>query len=318
MAFGVARQLFEPLLRAASAGERKALLDGVARVGARALGMVAGEAPADGFAAMHGLFWLCANRAERGPMVLVVDDAQWVDDPSLDWLGYMARRLDDLAVLLVLGLRTGDVGAERPELVSMAEGARERIVLAPLTGRAVVAIVRAQLDPNADAEFCRACCELTRGNPLFVRELLAAAREEGIVARVESLDALRRIAPSAVGASVLARLSRLGAEAVALARAAAVLGPGAEVTLAARLAELDPTVAELTADRLAGAQIFAPARPLEFFHPLIRAAVGRTSERALVASRTGGRPRCSTAVVRVRWRGSLRIWSRAARPRIRG
>jgi AAA ATPase domain len=79
MAFGVARQLFEPLLRAASAGEREALLDGVARVGARALGMVAGEAPADGFAAMHGLFWLCANRAERGPVVLVVDDAQWVD-----------------------------------------------------------------------------------------------------------------------------------------------------------------------------------------------------------------------------------------------
>ena len=117
---------FEPLLRAASAGEREALLDGVARVGARALGMVAGEAPADGFAAMHGLFWLCANRAERGPVVLVVDDAQWVDDPSLDWLGYMARRLDDLAVLLVLGLRTGDVGAERPELVSLAEGVRGR------------------------------------------------------------------------------------------------------------------------------------------------------------------------------------------------
>ena len=46
------------------------------------------------------------------------------------------------------------------------------------------------------------------------------------------------------------------------------------MTLAARLAELDATVAELTADRVAGAQIFAPARPLEFFHPLIRAAVG--------------------------------------------
>ena len=273
MAFGVARQLFEPLLRAASASERRELLDGVARVGARALGVVAGEPPADGFAAIHGLFWLCANRAERGPVVVVVDDAHWVDDSSLGWLGYVARRLGDLAVLLVLGLRAGDVGAERPELVSLVEGARERIVLGPLTGSAVAAIVRAQLGAGADAEFCRGCYELTRGDPLFVRELLAAAGEERIVARAEGVDALRRIAPSAVGASVLARLGRLGAEAIALARAAAVLGPGAEVTLAARLAELDPTVAELTADRLAAAQIFAPVRPLEFFHPLIGAAV---------------------------------------------
>ena len=65
----------------------------------------------------------------------------------------------------------------------------------------------------------------------------------------------------------------MGAEAVALARAVAVLGPGAEVILAAQLAGLDPVVTKLTADRLAAAQILAPVRPLEFFHPLIGAAV---------------------------------------------
>ena len=43
--------------------------------------------------------------------------------------------------------------------------------------------------------------------------------------------------------------------------------------LAAALADIDPVVAELTADRLAAAQILAPVRPLEFFHPLIGAAV---------------------------------------------
>jgi tetratricopeptide (TPR) repeat protein len=72
---------------------------------------------------------------------------------------------------------------------------------------------------------------------------------------------------------VLAGLGRLGPDAVALARAVAVLGTGAEVMLAARLADMDPVVAELTADRLAPAQILAPVRPLEFFHPLIGAAV---------------------------------------------
>ena len=65
----------------------------------------------------------------------------------------------------------------------------------------------------------------------------------------------------------------MGPEAVALARALAVLGSGYEVVVAAELAGLDPVAAELAADRLAAAQILAPGRPLEFFHPLIREAV---------------------------------------------
>jgi DNA-binding CsgD family transcriptional regulator len=49
IAFGVARQLFEPMLRGASGAERRRLLDGVARVGGRALGVEEGDPPADRF-----------------------------------------------------------------------------------------------------------------------------------------------------------------------------------------------------------------------------------------------------------------------------
>jgi DNA-binding CsgD family transcriptional regulator len=272
--FGIARQLFEPMLGTASPAERRRLLDGVAHVGGRAVGMEAGEAPADRFAAIHGLYWLLANRADHGPLVVSVDDVQWADDPSLAWLGYVARRVEDLRLLLVVGLRSGDPGAERRELAGLVEDRRvEHLVLGPLSASAVGAIVREQLDEQAEEGFCAACSELTGGNPLFVRELMAAASEGGLAAREEYVSALERIAPAAVGTSVLGRLARLGPEAVALARAVAVLGAGAEVVLAARLAELDPTVAELTADRLAAAQILAPVRPLEFFHPVIGAAI---------------------------------------------
>ena len=184
IAFGVARQLFEPMLRAATRGERRRLLDGVARVGAHALGVEAAERPADRFAAIHGLFWLCANRAERGPLVVAVDDVQWVDDPSLASLGYLARRAEDLPVLLVVGLRSGDPGGERAELARLiGDRAVQRIVLGSLSATAVGAIVRAQLDEDADETFCAACNELTGGNPLLVRELLAAARDDGLLAR---------------------------------------------------------------------------------------------------------------------------------------
>jgi DNA-binding CsgD family transcriptional regulator len=274
IAFGVARQLFEPILRNASPEERRRLLDGVARIGARSLGMEDGEPPADRFAAIHGLYWLCANRAEEDPLVLVVDDVQWSDDPSLSWLGYLARRIDDLPMVLVLGLRSGDPGGERAELAELVgDSAARRLVLGPLSTGAVGEIVRGELDESAAESFCAAVTELSGGNPLFVHELLAAARQAGLAARDASVSALRVAAPAAVGASVLARLRRLGAEPGALARAVAVLGDGAEVAVAALLADLDPAAAELTADRLAASQILARSRPLEFFHPLIGAAV---------------------------------------------
>jgi DNA-binding CsgD family transcriptional regulator len=62
-------------------------------------------------------------------------------------------------------------------------------------------------------------------------------------------------------------------DAIALAGALAVLGAGTEVAVASELAGLDVATAELAADSLTAAQIFAPVRPLEFFHPLIGEAV---------------------------------------------
>jgi DNA-binding CsgD family transcriptional regulator len=272
--FGVARALFEPMLGAASAWEGRRLLDGVARVGARALGVVEGEPPADRFAAIHGLFWLCANQAERSPLIVVVDDVQWADDPSLAWLGYLARRVGDLRLVVMLGLRSGDPGGGRSELVQLlGDDPVRRIAPAPLTAHAVGTIVRSQLDQDADESFCAAVGELSGGNPFFVREALAAARENGLPAREGSVPALELLASAAVSTPVVARVGRLGDEALAVARAVAVLGAGAEVALAAQLGGLDPLVAELTADRLAAAHILAPVRPLEFRHPLIGAAI---------------------------------------------
>ena len=274
IAFGVVRQLFEPVLRRASGAERRHLLAGVAQVGARALVAGADNKGIDRFAAIHGLYWLCANRAERHPLLVAIDDVQWIDDPSLSWLGYVARRASDLPLALALCLRAGEPGDAGDELKRLlADRDVRRLTLQPLTAAGVAVLVREQLDDEADEPFTLACWELTGGNPFFARELLAAARTAGLPGREECVPDLHRIAPAAVGTSVLNRLDRLGADAVSLAGAVAVLGGGADVTIAARMAGLDPLAAELIADRLAADQILAATRPLEFFHPLIAAVV---------------------------------------------
>ena len=274
MAFGVVRQLVEAAVLSADARERRRLLAGPARVGAGALGLAAGAAPDSEFAAVHGLYWLCVNLAGRGPLLVTVDDVQWVDGPSLSWLGYFGRRAAELPVLVVVSVREGDPLARAPSVVAVVnDPAVHRIGLLPLSADSVAALVRRDLGRAASAGFCAACWELSGGNPLYVRELLAAARSEGLTGSADDVAALHAAAPAAVGTSVLTRLARMGPEAVALARALAVLGSGYEVVVAAEMAGLDPVAAELAADRLAAAQILAPGRPLEFFHPLIREAV---------------------------------------------
>ncbi|HXZ78049.1 MAG TPA: AAA family ATPase, partial [Streptosporangiaceae bacterium] len=274
MAFSVVRQLLEQPVLSASAGERRRILAGPARAGAGALGLAAGDAPASEFAAVHGLYWLCVNLADRQPLLLTVDDLQWLDGPSLSWLAYLGPRAAESPMLVVLTVREGD---PRGRANSVAAGADDPAVhpmaLSALSMASVAALVRAELGPAASAEFCSTCWELAGGNPLYIRELLAAACTEGLSGAEDDVTALRALASSAVGALVLGRLARLGPDAVSLARALAVLGSQTEVGVAAELAGLEPAAAELTADGLAAAQILAPARPLDFFHPVIGEAV---------------------------------------------
>jgi len=274
MAFGVVRQLLEPAVLSVGSAGRRRLLAGPATTGAYILGLRAGEAPGDEFAAWHGLYWLCANFAGRRPLLMTVDDLQWVDGPSLSWLQYLGRRVSDLGVLVVVSVREGHPRASVPAVAGIVgDPAAGRLRLSPLGTGGVAAVVSEELGLLGTPEFCRACRELTGGNPLYLRQLLTAAQAEGLTGSAADVPALEGLAPSAVGGSVLTRLARMGPDMIALARAVAVLGAGTEVAVAAELADLAPGDAELAADALTAAQVFAAARPLEFFHPLIAEAM---------------------------------------------
>src|SRR5439155_20177544 len=84
----------------------------------------------DEFAVMHGLYWCVVNLAEERPVVLLIDDVQWADDPSLRFLIYLAQRVEDLPVALVAAVRTGDPGAES-ELVTRLSSASRVPALRP-------------------------------------------------------------------------------------------------------------------------------------------------------------------------------------------
>ena len=95
------------------------------------------EEPGSGDVLHHGLYWIVAGLAERRPLLVAVDDAQWGDAPSLRWLAALSRRLDELPVLLVVVARGGRSDARGGlDALAAAAGAR-RLEPEPLTPSAV-------------------------------------------------------------------------------------------------------------------------------------------------------------------------------------
>jgi DNA-binding CsgD family transcriptional regulator len=280
-AFGMVRQLFEPVLAAATEPDRAQLLGGAAQPAAVLLGAAQADGSAadgptsGGFASLHGLFWLAANLCAQRPLLLCVDDLQWSDAESLRLLAYLVSRLDGLPLLVLGGVRPAEPGAEQHLLDLLTTDPLVTVLRpAPLGEISSATLVRAAMGDVEDS-FCMACHAATGGNPLLLTELAAVAAAEGIAPNGAAAARLAEVGPRATGRRVGLRLARLGPEAAALARAVAVFGDGAELAHVAALTALSPDRAMRVADQLAAVEILRPMGQsgLGFAHPLVRAAV---------------------------------------------
>ena len=279
-AFGVVRQLFEPALAELSESERNELLQGPAGVAADLLGLP-GQTPAarEGggvdprYAIPHGLYWLCVKLAASGPLCLVVDDAHWVDTPSLRYLAFLLTRLDGLSITLALATRPREPGTDAGLLANVIDAPSAEVIrLRPLTGAAIAQIVKSALDGAPDPVFVESCQRATGGSPFLLRELLKALSDEGIAPTAEAARHVERIGAQSVSRSINLRLRRLPNHAVLLARALAVLEQG-DLAHAARLAEVEEAEATEAAELLAGAGMLEWGLPLRFVHPIVRSGI---------------------------------------------
>jgi len=248
-AFGVVRQLVEPVVAGASQEERAWLLDGPPGVAARLLGLpglgvgLPGEtslAPDPSFAVLHGLYWLCANLAAERPLALVVDDAHWADGASLRFLAFLLPRLEELPAAVLLASRPAEAGQSQELLAALTmDPATEVVTVAPLTTRGVATLVAAGLGVEPEPQFAAACWEATGGTPFLVHTLVEALQEEGVAPVTSSAAKVQNIATATLGRWAMLRLARLGSDAADLAQAVAIL-ERAELDQAARLAGLVP------------------------------------------------------------------------------
>ena len=269
------RQLFERRLADAGADERGSLLVGPAAAAARLLLGKSVEALAGdtSFAILHGLYWLAANLSAARPLLLAIDDAHWVDEPSLRWLTYLARRLDGLNLVLLVALRPGDPAFANATLLALRAEAPTALRPALLSENAVGTLVRATLGSRSNDELCKAVWTASGGNPLYVTELLRAPDlKDQHAAEIDPAELLVG-GLEGIGRRVIARVRRVDPAALRLAQALAVLGDGCALRHAAATAGLQMTEATGLATALVRSEILADDDPPRFIHPVIRDAL---------------------------------------------
>jgi DNA-binding CsgD family transcriptional regulator len=280
-AFGVVRQLFERVVRDTPREERGRLFSGAATLAGVVL---AEDSPPGGqrrvpdspFPVVHGLYWFTAGLAERGRLVLLVDDAHWADALSLRFLDYLAARLGELPVQVVVSARLAEPSAD--EAVGLLGRLRERagsgvVRLGPLGFDAAAALVSERFGAAPDPGLVAACVEATGGNAFFLGELADALLADRVQPGPAAARVVSGLGPETVARSVMLRLGRLPAAAVPVARAVAVLDAHAEVRHVAAVCGLSVGEVSVAADALERSNVLAARRPLRFVHPIVRQAV---------------------------------------------
>ncbi|MBZ4323921.1 AAA family ATPase, partial [Streptomyces huiliensis] len=203
------------------------------------------------------------RQAAHAPLALCLDDASHLDPGSLRWLLALSHTMPPARLVIVLADR--DLAAA-PE-AELAVGA-ECLDLTGLPADAVAAFAETRCGVALDTDAALTCHELTGGNPALLLALLA-----GRSGSAPTADDLR----PATGAAALPGAERwlggLTRPALELARAVAVLGADAEITQAARLAELDVGKTLSSVDELVGRCLLANRTPLTFRHPLLATMV---------------------------------------------
>jgi DNA-binding CsgD family transcriptional regulator len=270
--FGAVRQLLEPFLDTLGDAERERLFEGRAALALPLFAQVAAGDP--DYATLYGLYWLLVAISQDAPLLICVDDVHWLDAPSLRFLGFLARRIDGMRLMLCGALRPAEPGTDRA-LLSELSLAAATIRPAPLTEAGAGALIGAALNTAPEPGFVRECLSTTGGNPYYLGALAHEAAARGLAPTDAAATGVRELGPEEVSRLLLRRLAALGPGAPELARALAVLGDGASLQEATLLAGIDRREAAAAADALARASIAEGTDRLGFVHPIVRTSIYR-------------------------------------------
>lgn len=181
---------------------------------------------------------LIKAEASRQPLILQLEDAQWMDEESRRFLHQLTRNINDVPLLILITTRD-----PFPEDGLADDVTRLDIPLSHLEITAVQTMVEQQMGHPPHASFMNWLVQRTGGHPFFVEQMLLYLKENQLaeqVARRPDLLSDSNVLPTDVRSVLTARLDRLPTAVREAVQTAAVLGREFDHPVIATM--LDPTI----------------------------------------------------------------------------
>jgi tetratricopeptide (TPR) repeat protein/energy-coupling factor transporter ATP-binding protein EcfA2 len=201
--------------------------------------------------------------SRSSPLVLFLDDMQWADQSTLELLAYVADRMTDLSILVIVTHRPSEtLVSKHPfhqiKLDLQSRNVCREVMVSSLSESNVDELLEATFpEHNFPPELSARIHTRTQGHPLFVADILRDLRESGAAARqdgrwilMEQLDIVARDLPASVRSMIDRKLSRLDQDDRRLLAAASVQGDAFDSAVVAAALVRDPADVEERLDVL--------------------------------------------------------------------
>ena len=213
----------------------------------------------------NGLFRLLDNRSPREiifakfleelqnsklPNVVIIEDAHWADESTLDLIKFFGRRVGRICSLFIITFRNDEINPNHPLRLVMGDIPSKNLVRIKLPH-----LTKETVDHLADSNGVKNLYEITGGNPFLIYELLTN-KDESI--------------PSTIKDSILARISRLSDKARNLVALVSIIPTRAEKWL---INEIFPLNNEILNECLNSGILKSDVKSISFKHELSRMAV---------------------------------------------
>ncbi len=223
------------------------------------------DQPVHGRATGAALLSVLEHLADDAPVVIAVDDVQWVDSASAAPIDFALRRVS-ARVGVVAAVRPGDLSGPALSMLLPAPARTVRVVLEPLDLPELHTLLRSRLGRSWPRPTMQRIHEISGGNPFHALELAGALCDGDLQEREPPL-------PRSLGQLVRERIRGLSSDVQALLVAAAALAEPTVKRVQSALAASPGTVEHLLAMAEKADVVGVDGHRITFTHPLLATAV---------------------------------------------
>ena len=230
-----------------------------------------------------GLISLLKAESLQQPAILFLEDLQWLDEDSQDFLVQLERALTQGPPHSIAVIATARPEANRA--LSKDFHRLHEINLGQMTISDLAMLAAEQLSASIGSQLLELLTRRADGNPFFAEQILRYLQEQHLIVRVDGEWRLQtresEALPENVSAILVARLDRLTKEVKEVVQMASVLGREFEIRLLAHMRHDDPAIREEVAEA-ERASIWSALNELRYLfnHALLRDAAYRMQVRA--------------------------------------